>query len=145
MDSFKTIIVSILNLIHQKLKTKEGQLALIIVASLITGASIVTIHLKGVRIDELESDKVENRIELKDSKREVKLLENTIKIADDNCNDKILKGVIFQRELKEALDGKIQVNTELVNERKPLLKEKEALQKDQKKTIQELKQLNERL
>lgn len=142
---FKTIIVSLLNTIHQKLKTKEGQLALIIVASLITGASIVTIYLKGIRIDELIADKIEKKAEIKEGELEIEELKKEIKFSDANCNDKILRGVIFQRELKEALDGKIQVNTEIVNAKKPLLKEQEALQKDQKKTINELKQLNERL
>lgn len=145
MDSFKTVIVSILNLIHQKLKTKEGQLALIIVASLITGASIVTIHLKGVRIDELLTDKLDQKVEIKENKLEIASLEATIKSADDNCNDKILKGVIFQRELKEALNGKIKVNTEIINAKAPLLKEEASLQKIQKKTIQDLKHLNKSL
>lgn len=142
---FKTIIVSLLNSIHQKLKTKEGQLALIIVASLITGASIVTIHLKGVRIDELLADKAEKVAEVKEKVLEIKALELEADNAELNCNDKILRGVIFQRELKEALDGKIQVNTEIIEEKKPLLKEQEKLQQAQKKTIQELKQLNDRL
>lgn len=141
----KTIIVSLLNSIHQKLKTKEGQLALIIVASLITGASIVTIHLKGVRIDELLADKAEKVAEIKEKVLEIKALELEADNAELNCNDKILRGVIFQRELKEALDGKIQVNTEIIEEKKPLLKEQEKLQQAQKKTIQELKQLNDRL
>lgn len=141
----KTIIVSLLNSIHQKLKTKEGQLALIIVASLITGASIVTIHLKGVRIDELLADKAEKVAEIKEKVLEIKALELEADNAELNCNDKILRGVIFQRELKEALDGKIQVNTEIIEAKKPLLKEQEKLQQAQKKTIQELKQLNERL
>ena len=141
----KTIIVSLLNSIHQKLKTKEGQLALIIVASLITGASIVTIHLKGVRIDELLADKAEKVAEIKEKVLEIKTLELEADNAELNCNDKILRGVIFQRELKEALDGKIQVNTEIIEEKKPLLKEQEKLQQAQKKTIQELKQLNDRL
>lgn len=141
----KTIIVSLLNSIHQKLKTKEGQLALIIVASLITGASIVTIHLKGVRIDELLADKAEKVAEVKEKVLEIKALEKEADNAELNCNDKILRGVVFQRELKEALDGKIQVNTEIIEEKKPLLKEQEKLQQAQKKTIQELKQLNDRL
>ena len=77
--------------------------------------------------------------------REIKTLELEADNAELNCNDKILRGVIFQRELKEALDGKIQVNTEIIEEKKPLLKEQEKLQQAQKKTIQELKQLNDRL
>ena len=145
MNGFKILVTSILNLIHQKLKTKEGQLALIIVASLITGASIVTIYLKGVRIDELISDKKERAIETKEKVLEIKELKQEIKYADSNCNDKILKGVLFQKELKAALDGKIEINTEIVNQKIPLLKEKENMIKNQKKTIQELKQLNDRL
>lgn len=145
MNGFKILVTSILNLIHQKLKTKEGQLALIIVGSLITGASIVTIYLKGVRIDELISDKKERAIETKEKVLEIKELKQEIKYADSNCNDKILKGVLFQKELKAALDGKIEINTEIVNQKIPLLKEKENMIKNQKKTIQELKQLNDRL
>lgn len=141
----KTIIISILNAIHQKLKTKEGQLSLIIAASLIVGASAVTVYLKEVRIAELTADKLEKVEEIKENELEIKSLKADVKAADIDCNNKILRNVVFQKELKDALDGKIKVNTEIVNEKLPLLKEEQELIKDQQQTVLQLKQLNNKL
>lgn len=145
MNSIKNIAIAVLNLIHQKLKTKEGQLSLIIAGSLITGASIVTINLKGVRIEELMADKKEQIIQIKSIENTVDALRQEIKDADKSCNEKILEGARFQRELKSIFDGKIETNEKVIKIKEPLLKEKAATIQTTKKNIEELTKLNERL
>ena len=145
MESFKTLIVSILNTIHQKLKTKEGQLSLIIVGSLITGSSIVTANLKGERIDELEKDRISLEKEILVYKAEVKQLNKEIKEIDETCNERAIKNAKFQKELNDIYQLKTVENTDIVNEKLDLLKEKQKAIKNQKEALDEIKKLNHKL
>lgn len=146
VTEIKEVFIAILDAIDQKLRTRSGRTALLIMSCVIFGGSIVhsynmnnSINEIQVNIDKLEKDKI--RLE-KDKEVAQETLNLTIKNATAECNEQIRQGAILQQELQAIYNNKTKENIDFVKKQESIIEEKKRILSIQDKNIKNLNNLN---
>lgn len=140
LNTIKNIVFAFGNYIDNKLKTKEGRLTLIILASLLTGASLVYAAVK----NENYVDKIIEYNNLKKEKDSIEVVySHHIANMDNLCNEKIKQGALLHQQLQAIYFNKTIENKETVEIQAILEKEKKEIIAVQTNNIKQLKKLQQ--
>lgn len=140
IQTLKDVVISITDLIDAKLQTKTGRMALLAIGSIILGGAGVHSCNTQTNYESVLEEKIETEKQ-KDSLQG--LLNNHIKNADKDCNEKIKQGALLQQQLQYIYSHKIEENKEFIDQQREIVREKERVLTVQEDNINKLQNLNE--
>lgn len=135
----KELFIAIGDYIDTKLQTKTGRMTLLVLSGLVIGVSVMSAINDKNNYDELRAKY--DVLEKKKDSLQIEL-NNNIKNADVECNEKIKEGALLQQQLRYIYDNKIEENKKLIKEQQQLVKEKEKVLSIQEDNINKLNLLN---
>lgn len=138
--TLKSLVLSIINAIDNKLKTQSGRLTLIIVSSIAVGGTSVHAWNMQKNNDILEKKNIEKEKEKSELQEEVN---TNIKNAEKECNERIMQSAILQKKLQDIYSNKTVENTEYIEQQEKIVKEKEKVLSIQAPIINKLKSLKQ--
>ena len=139
ITEIKELILTIIDTIDLKLRTRTGRISLLIFACIVLGGSIVHSYNMHINVVALELD-IEG---LEEDKKELQVrIDDINKNAIANCNEQIKQGAILQQQLQEIYNNRIERDTDFIEEQTKLMKEKEKIVSIQEQNLTKLKKLS---
>lgn len=142
----KTVLFALGDWVEGKLNTRSGKVTLIIMSSLIVGASVVLAYNKQTETIELKATNTVISKQLKEENKKSDSIQNihNLYIADETrrCKQETLEGAMLHEELKNIYNNRIVESKESLKEKKGIVEERKEALKVQELQIKQLNKIS---